>query len=1100
MFPAGAARSDRRSATSGTRWPTNIKVESFGPDTMYGIQFHIQRGYQSRIMTLLPPLTFSFPLHFYNAKTIFPSGLVSNPYASAAPVPSYLEYPCPPTPSFESSDAYGSFFDRLRSGTTSTARVQIPPSSFHFSFTGPVPLLDDILMQPPPPGHLLFSPASSDIAVPLVHDNPVPYTSLLPTFGQFTLSENFTFSMNPPQTPPKRKGRAPGLPHDTPSPHAGPDIDWSIGELLYHVFLRKDDNTHQSQRHRLIVQNFLAGKSVRTVSHIIHAWMTSPYGRGRDEELLFETKIPYLDIGPACGKFLGSESKGAVKPAGGLHAIITAEPVSEMESDGDDDIQRLAFHFLSIVAEPPARSRDGVVTLRKSRPRDHNDRARLLPLCRGILYLSSCVPVDIIMINSRLGNMPSVNTIKAALKGFSQQKAVVIRTRGRDITITRHADGRITINAKVLIFDNVQHFLRQRELRIGRENSMIIGNFGCFFEVEMELAALDPLDKRQQIITSRRLQITVDDLFGMIDQPHLKQIGVLQYLEALTNYIPETSIYKKDIYSLYRSLAKLQAVVEKMKVHTLASSGKNEVSIAELKDTFLDFLNQMGMTEDDYDFLLWFGGGDGMSFANMHILKKASSSFVPYQVWHLTWTYLCRISETHWGSPLNNNPVTLGHSTKKIGRAPPPNLKKVDYYPTAQFLALVHDMRMLDCWVVHFKTDDIFKYFAQRALNKTMPSFEDLHSIAKKIFETYTAPGARHQAGMDARDEAVAWTSHALLGVPWQPTTSSSAPPPKPKRKSNKKKPVTAKTAGAKAAIAKKNLPPPPPFFGDKVLADDGAFMYDVFINREVVAATAQGNVGRMWEALKPMVFTFAGSSHGKYTNYMLKMICDLELESSPALKDATLLTTVLSAKGQGGDFGACNIFQEWLNHCLDPIVQRKDADYGADHIREIWSRNIKDIHDLKKDYRDGVGLAKRSGKHKKPHERPEVKTLLHKYRTTQLHKRRPGRTFNDGRNVENFQTGVNSFQNGALQKWAKRTTNSRILPFQQGSSSSAAPDGSKHESDWSEDEDDEEEELVMTPGTMHYVDGQLVIELDNGEDNDVLTAMAMDDEVEGYE
>ncbi|KAJ7107173.1 hypothetical protein C8R43DRAFT_963223 [Mycena crocata] len=46
MFPAGAPRSDRRSATSGTKRPTNIKVESFGPDTMYGIQFHIQRGYQ----------------------------------------------------------------------------------------------------------------------------------------------------------------------------------------------------------------------------------------------------------------------------------------------------------------------------------------------------------------------------------------------------------------------------------------------------------------------------------------------------------------------------------------------------------------------------------------------------------------------------------------------------------------------------------------------------------------------------------------------------------------------------------------------------------------------------------------------------------------------------------------------------------------------------------------------------------------------------------------------------------------------------------------------------------------------------------------------
>jgi hypothetical protein len=62
------------------------------------------------------------------------------------------------------------------------------------------------------------------------------------------------------------------------------------------------------------------------------------------------------------------------------------------------------------------------------------------------------------------------------------------------------------------------------------------------------------------------------------------------------------------------------------------------------------------------------------------------------------WTDLCRIFETHWGAPLNHNPATLGHSAKKIGRTPPANLKKVDYYPSDQHLNLVHDICMLDCW------------------------------------------------------------------------------------------------------------------------------------------------------------------------------------------------------------------------------------------------------------------------------------------------------------------------------------------------------------------------------------------------------------------
>jgi hypothetical protein len=339
-----------------------------------------------------------------------------------------------------------------------------------------------------------------------------------------------------------------------------------------------------------------------------------------------------------------------------------------------------------------------------------NDQARLLPLARGILYLSSNVPIDIISHGCRLANMPSVNTIKAALKGFSDQKAVVIRTRGRDISITNHPDGRTTTKAKVLIFDNVQHFHKQRDFRIGRENSMIIGVAGTFFELEVDLAALDPLDKRFRMTHSRRPHITVDDLLGLIDQPHLKRVGIIQFIEALTNYIPQAAIYKKDLYIRYRTLlAKLRVPSGVTPIFPLATSGKNEASITELKDALIDFLEQIGHVEGNYDPRLWFGGGDGMSYNNMGLLKNFLQNhedlFQSFellrpvlQVWHTMWTDLCRINETHWGAPLNDNPATLGHSAKKIGRAPPANLKKVDYYPSAQLLSLVHDMRILDCW------------------------------------------------------------------------------------------------------------------------------------------------------------------------------------------------------------------------------------------------------------------------------------------------------------------------------------------------------------------------------------------------------------------
>jgi rRNA processing protein Krr1/Pno1 len=103
-----------------------------------------------------------------------------------------------------------------------------------------------------------------------------------------------------------------------------------------------------------------------------------------------------------------------------------------------------------------------------------NYHARLLPLAHGVLYLASHVPIDIININCRLGAMPSLETIKATLRGISDQKAAKIRRMGRDTAVVVK-DGKNMIKANIIIFDNSQHFRRQRERRIGRENTMVIG-------------------------------------------------------------------------------------------------------------------------------------------------------------------------------------------------------------------------------------------------------------------------------------------------------------------------------------------------------------------------------------------------------------------------------------------------------------------------------------------------------------------------------------------------------------------------------------------------------------------------------------------------
>ncbi|KAJ7939361.1 hypothetical protein B0H13DRAFT_1850663 [Mycena leptocephala] len=88
----------------------------------------------------------------------------------------------------------------------------------------------------------------------------------------------------------------------------------------------------------------------------------------------------------------------------------------------------------------------------------------------------------------------------------------------------------------------------------------------------------------------------------------------------------------------------------------------------------------------------------------------------------------------------------------------------------------------------------------------------------------------------------------------------------------------------------------------------------------------------------------------------------------------------------------------------------------------------------------------------------PEVRTLFREYRDAELHKRTPGRTFEDERDFDNFQAGVSTLEGGALRKWTKCTTNSRFRHILRGSPAAGkAPEDSDHESDWEDDSEDDE-------------------------------------------
>jgi hypothetical protein len=114
-------------------------------------------------------------------------------------------------------------------------------------------------------------------------------------------------------------------------------------------------------------------------------------------------------------------------------------------------------------------------------------------------------------------------------------------------------------------------------------------------------------------------------------------------------------------------------------------------------------------------------------------------------------------------------------------------------------------------------------------------------------------------------------------------------------------------------------------------------------------------------------------------------------LECGPKLRDSILKGLLVNLSGKEGGFSAGDFIQEYFNRLLEAMVQRKGVDYGARYPREVISRNLHHFARLKMQFRDGIGLARRSGKHAEPHTRPEMITLLAKYKELELHLRQPG-------------------------------------------------------------------------------------------------------------
>ncbi|KAH9911496.1 uncharacterized protein B0H18DRAFT_1062212 [Fomitopsis serialis] len=665
-------------------------------------------------------------------------------------------------------------------------------------------------------------------------------------------------------------------------------------------------------------------------------------------------------------------------------------------------------------------------------------------------------PIDLIHYNSRLGIMPSYNTLYGYLEKFADEDAKAVRDHGSDPE-----------TAGTIWLDNVQNYSSPGDAQFGRQSQLISGLAATYVEgVDYEVSAFDLTEKHRLLEENKRKDLTVDELLWFIDWKHREEVGSFHFLRVLVEHIPELAQYTTKVSDLFRTRG-------------------------------------AGQTSDRRDPRLILVGGDGLTYEKLLQLKN----YLGFEKDDNA------VESLDIVEPILAYESTLGHSANKIGRKTPSNLSKVDYKDGMEILFTVLDARILDCFRVYWNVPNLFEYFTQLAESPDgIPSLEQLEEVALRLYRAYATSRGYERAMHEQsdRDQNTALSGDASGKSPstWvsplsdMPSTASGPKPhkaPRSKARGTRGQPAPSTTTPAACAPDTANTTETP--------FAVNAFIRDVVVLREF--------------ALKVMVFTFAGSTHTKYTAYLLEMICNLELESTPALRHAILSNLVVNLTGNEGSFQPGDLMQEYFNRLLEAVAEKKGVEYGDHFVRHIISRNLHHFASLLNDLKGGVGLQRRSGRHTTPQKQPEFKILAGIYQDCELHSRRRGREYPGvARDVDDFRKGYEKLQDGKMKKWiaesmflrsvrvptgakttpsdalhpasAEQTSNTTTSPRGAASAESLAAkddsDDSESESDHdseSESDDSDEEEATGDEGgvrqslasaCMHH--GQLVFEV----------------------
>ncbi|KAJ7736001.1 hypothetical protein B0H14DRAFT_3097558 [Mycena olivaceomarginata] len=298
--------------------------------------------------------------------------------------------------------------------------------------------------------------------------------------------------------------------------------------------------------------------------------------------------------------------------------------------------------------------------------------------------------------------------------------------------------------------------------------------------------------------------------------------------------------------------------------------------------------------------------------------RKADNPFEQYR-----WALPKCIFRLHWHQAIGKGIFGLRHDCHLLERGKF-NHEKCDFYPAHHILedrfeAVVAvqgvnrevngpDVKLLDAVQLYFNPGG--------QLHDC--SFEKLEDLAELVYKRYMSNGAAEMAlGHSPRPVDV-------YGPAWTANDADSGSEGGEYFMSRTK-------TGAQPAHNFLNA-------GDQVMVTLCNFMQMTFWYLEICAATAEGDIGRVFEVIKLLRFSFWGAGSTNYGSELLELACNFLYEWSDNLRNA-------------GHWFELDLLQEHFNFWIKALFNSKSHDFDSKHLSEAVGLNISGISSLREHF-----------------------------------------------------------------------------------------------------------------------------------------------------